>query len=288
MAMDFETIKDLGRKVIGQGPEVEFKNDVKQCEADHGVSFEEAKKVIFRDRMDNFTREMRMTGGIDKKSDGLRNLKAAMSESLDSDTMKFLLEKGADKSALRPLPPLAISPAEHGRAASYFSKKFAGKNPGFGMIDEYARQTKIISELATRFNRDPLLSSPAALETVLTANPDLSADMGRILLSKELLTKIEKSFDKKMKWEQRKDELKNTTKESLKKILWSNPSEYIKTIGRSASKPSFGNFMKAAWATGKFLGKEAWEIAGVAVCGVETIGSGLSFASAQSSAESLR
>ena len=64
------------------------------------------------------------------------------------------------------------------------------------------------------------MSSPAALETVLTANPDLSADMGRILLSKELLTKIEKSFDKKMKWEQRKDELKKVLQKAIKKELF--------------------------------------------------------------------
>src|SRR3989344_3513280 len=141
MAMDFETIKDFGRKVIGQGPEAEFKNDIKQYEADNGVSFEEAQKAIFRNIIYNFTPEMKMTGGADKKSDGSRHLKAAMSESLDSDTIKFLREKGADKSVLRPLPPLAVSPAEHSRAAGYFGKKFAGKNPGFSSVDEYARQT---------------------------------------------------------------------------------------------------------------------------------------------------
>jgi hypothetical protein len=268
-----ETIKDFGRKIIGQGPEVDFKNEVAKYAADFGVSPEEAQKVIFMERMSGVQNEIRLNGNIDGESMDYRNFQAALNELFDSETIEKFKVDAVDPRVSRILPLRPISPRDLSRMTAYYQKKFDGRSPDYRVVKDTVENTQMIDELLRRFISDPALSSRASLERILAVRPELGADLGKILMSRESTEKHSRMFGRELKFENSMNRFKQDATESLTTMSWKAPADWTKDMLKGGSNPNFNNFAKMVESTFRFTGRELWAGSKLLVSTARTAGS---------------
>lgn len=253
-----EKMIDFGRKVIGQGPEVDFKNDVEKYTKDHGVSLEEAQKTLFIERMNGFQNEIQYTGSTNSESTDFRNLEAAFNELFHPNKLEQLKVDAEDPKVFKSLPLKPISPRDYGKMSDYYKKIFEGRSPELGVVKDSTEKTQLINELIKRFCGDRALKSGASLDQILLLRPELGADLGKILLAKQGLDRHQRMFGKELNFEKELNNFKETAKESLTTLLWEAPTNWLKTMVKGSLNPNFGNFAKMVESTAKFGGKELW------------------------------
>ena len=272
-----ETFKDIGRKMIGQGEEVRFKNEVAEYAASHGVPLEQATKTILFDRFRNVGSELGTNGIIDARSKDFKQFKAALREICGRETLRRFSKDGNDPTIFRSLLVSPSNPREINHVRSYFSKNFKGKTPAFGVIRDSSDNMKLIGALLRRFSGDPRLGGPDSFRDILTAHPELGADLGKLFDAKGATERHERMFDKDLKFEKTMGGFKKTAQESLTEMLWKAPGDYMTQIvkrGLDMSKGGLGGvlgvFMKE---TGRFMGREAWAGTKLLVKSAHTVGS---------------
>lgn len=248
-----EKIKDIGRQLTGEGPEVKFKSTVDQYERSHGVSHEAAEKAVFMDRFNAVQHELTYTRSINKET--YRALVAGMNEVFGKDGVFDMKRDAADPAIYRVLTLAPASLAEFNQTASYFKTKFENKVPNAAVIKDCAENKKIIEALHTRFSGDPLLAGTSDLEALMGAHPELGADLGKILLTKELSDMHEQKFENGLRFKSSIETLGNTAKESLGTMIWKAPNEWWKTVNKS-KQTGFGFAAESVGATAKLLYKE--------------------------------
>lgn len=237
-----EKIKDIGRRLTGEGPEVKFKSTVDQYERSHRVSHEAAQKAVFMERLNAVQHELTYTRAINE--DTYRAFVAGLNEVFGKDGVVDMKRDAADPMIYRALmlPPASL--AEFNQSASYFKTKFANKVPNAAVIKDCAENKKIIEALHARFAGDPALAGASDLEALIAAHPELGADLGKILSAKEMSDMHERKFESGLHFKKSMEAFGNTTKESLGTMIWKAPAEFWKTVNKSGQS-GFLPFAKA-------------------------------------------
>lgn len=248
-----ETIKDIKRHLTGEGPEVKFKNAVGQYESASGVSHEEAEKALLLERLNAVQHELTYTGSLSEEV--YRSFIAGMNEVFGKDGVMDMKRDSADPAIYRALHIPPVSPAEFNRVANYFKGKFENKTPNAAVVRDCAESKKIIEALHARFSGDPALGAAGDLEALVTAHPELGADLGKIMLAKELSDMHERRFGTGVHFNKSIETLKKTAKESLATMTWKAPSDYMKAIAKTPQL-NFTYFAKTCMETAKLLHEE--------------------------------
>ena len=248
-----EKLKDLGRRMTGEGAEVRFKNDVAKYESAHGVSHEAAEKAVFMDRFNAVQHELVYTRKIEEET--YRAFVAGLSEVFGRNGVDGMKRDAADPAIYRALHLAPVSPAEFNQTLNYFKSKFDQKAPNAAVVRDCAENKKTIEALHARFMGDPALAGAGNLEALIAAHPELGADLGKVLSAKELSDMHERRFGTGIRFKESMEKLKTTGKESLATMFWKAPAEYVKAITKTP-KLDFNYFAKTTMETAKFLGKE--------------------------------
>lgn len=253
-----EKLKDIGRTIIGQGSEVRFKNDTEIYAKDHGVTINEARKVLFGDAITNAKNEIIYKGCIDSDSEEYQRFRAALNEIFSTvELLKF--QADASTSVFKSMTTPPVTSAEYKKAENYYNGKFDKKHPSTPEVHKTAENTKEISQLLQRFSSDPALTTAFDLNHIMTIRPDLGADIGKIMDLKNQMEKIEKKFEKGVDFDKSMERLKDDSKELLGKKVWKDTYAWLKIVTNSGLHPSFKSFFKAVGATGKLTLQGVWD-----------------------------
>ena len=251
---------DIGRHIIGEGDEVRFKNEVNEYATTHSMSREDAEKTIFSGRLGGLQHELAINGMIDGKSKDYEQLRAAMNEMFGRDGLDKFMKDSADPKIFRAFAAGPATPMEVNRQRMYYQRNFAGKNPAFGVLRDSAESTKLLDGVLRRFASDPRLRAGGSLETILAANPDLAADLGKTLSAKRMIEGHERGFGKDLNWEKASDKWKDSAQKSLTEMLWKAPSDSMMKIIKSGfQSKNLGQFVGSFFKeTMHLAGREAW------------------------------
>jgi hypothetical protein len=255
-----EKAKDIGRHIIGEGDEVRFKNEVNEYAATHGMSREDAEKTIFSGKLGGLQHELAINGMIDGKSKDYQQLRAALNEMFGRDKLDKFMQDSADPKIFRAFAMPPSTPMEVNRQRMYYHRNFAGKTPAFGTLRDSADNTKLLDGVLRRFASDPRLRRGGSLDTILAANPDLAADLGKALSAKRLIEGHERGFGKDLNWEKATEQWKKTAEEAVTEMLWKAPKDCLTRVIKSgfASK-NLGGFVEAFFKESmKCAGREMW------------------------------
>ncbi len=255
-----ETMKDIARAPF-QWNEVKFKKEAAEFAKTHGVSAEQAEKAIFDARLKAVDREVVLNSAIDYDSKEFSNLLAAMYELFGSKEMDQFKEHADNPSIFRTIGAVPTS-GELRASQKYFRDKFSGEAPANAIVTDAAEKTKLILALAARFSRDTRVTGAADLRAVLASNPDLAADLGKILQAKEELERHERMFGREMSFDKSLEQLKQTGKDSLKTMLWNAPMAYAKKFNIPRNLNQFSSHLKAMM---KLIGQETKAVADIAI-----------------------
>ena len=254
-----EKIKDVGRRIIGQGPEVDFKNRVNEYATLNGVAPEEAQKAILGADMQSVQDEIGLEGALDRESKTFRQFQAALNEIFTQmEQQQFKIDSST--SAFTPLPVSATKAnrPELNRSANYYRKKFDGKIPPVPVVRDTAELTKTINALFDRFGSSSAIGGTGDLNSIMVANPELGADLGKLLLLKQQLEQHEKMFSKGCNFEKSMQDLKNNSRELITKGIWQDTYDWLRVAPKALCHPNLSGFMTAFNATSKFFLKTAW------------------------------
>lgn len=252
-----DVIRDAQMALSGQGAERKFEKDVDGYVQAHGVSPAEAQKQIFFSRFNNLKHAMSLKRGVaDVASEDWRGFEAALNKVFGlADLEKF--KKDATNSAL--FRRLAVVPPNHTQIRNvhdYFNGKF-GRVPVTAILTSCVESNTRISAVFHRFERDSrIVGSPSLLDT-LRNNPELGADIGKILEEKGILERHERMLENEIDWEKSLEGFKKTAGESVAKMMWGAPVEWAKEFGRSALAPDVGKMIGGMFAaTSKLVLRE--------------------------------
>lgn len=150
--------------------------------------------------------------------------------------------------------------AETNRVRNHFYRNFKGRMPAFGVMRDSADNMKTIDALLQRFESDPRLGGTGSLESILAANPELGADIGKALEAKVAVERHERHFDKDLKFEKAMENWKTTADKSLTEMLWKAPANYLTNVVKKGfHAKGLGDFVGGFFGeTAKFTGREAW------------------------------
>lgn len=225
-----EKIKDFGRQVIGQGPEVDFKNEAQEYADANHVSIEEAQRDIFFDRMSNLQAETQL-GGLPNGTENLRDLQAAINEMFDKQQLEQFKTDSEDPNIFIDPSLAPLDRKDYNRTADYFKKNYDGQQPDFNVVRDSTENLQLMKELLNRVNASRgSARSFTSLEAFLKRYPELGADIGKFLSAQELNDKHENRFDKGLKFDAAIDNFKEQAKDSLTEMFWRSPRDLLKKV----------------------------------------------------------
>jgi hypothetical protein len=255
-----EKFVDIGKRIIGKGEEVRFKDEVAKYEKLHGVSHEQAVKDIFLDRARNIQLEIGVNGIIDSESKFFKEFIAALNEVFGAEKVAQFRKDSINPKIFRNLSISPLTVVEVNFVKDYFLKKFKDRTPNLVIIKDCSYNMKLINAILQRFLNDPRLVRSNSIESIIVASPELRADLGKILEAKYAVERHERLFDKDLKFEKAIEKFKRTAENSLTEILWKAPIDYLTTIVKKGFNSKelgdfVGTFLKE---TAKFIGRETW------------------------------
>ena len=249
-----EKLKDLGRRIIGEGAEVNFKNAASEHSRTHGVSIEEAKKAIFADRLRHAKMEMNLRGGVPRHSKEWRAFSGALNELFGKNELDLFRQDG---SRIATPFPVNITNKEIRSAETHFKANFDNNAPrDMRVLDDFARNLKTADGLLGMITADPRFGASRDLQALLAASPDLRAYLGKALLSKDGMEMHERHFGRKVMHDKTMEGLGKAFKESSYMMLGRAPADYAKAIMHL--RPNLPSFMKFTEETAKFFGREIY------------------------------
>lgn len=255
-----EKMKDLGRRMLGQGREVKFKDDVAEYAANHGVASGDAQKAVFLERMRDVDRSLGTRSLLESFPELFQDLEAALNETVASEGVERCLAD-AETPALRPLGPIVAAPRDLQTMAAFFQQRHEKRKPGYAVLKDSAESMLTMRAAMLRLQSDPRYAAAPDVESLLNdpANPDLRADMGLVLLSRKEISRHERGFANQVRFEKSKEELKENAREIPAKLLLDPVVESLK--GVQAIVKGRGSFDSVAGALKKVavsLSKGAW------------------------------
>ena len=252
-------VKETGEKIIGHGPEVKFRNEVDELAKKRGVSREVAEKTIFSSYLGNLEKETKLKGNIDYKSKNWRLFEAALNEIFTPEQLEKFSKNSNDPKIFKTIPGFAVNKADYKKMESYYKANFNGQSPDYTITLDSAENAKMIDKVSNRLDKklNPLIGNRTSLEMLTIINPEIGADIGKMLLAKEQLEKHENMFGKQIKFEKNMEAFKGDSKKALVNMMWSAPTEWLGQIVKGGLDPSFRGFMTMFNATTKLLIEEA-------------------------------
>ncbi len=251
-----EKIKDFGRQVMGEGPEVDFKNEAAEfAEANH-ITLEEAQRELFFDRTGNLQMEAKMGGSINS-TENLRNFQAALNEMFDAQTLEQFRTDSEDPTIYNDPALAPLDKKDYNRTADYFKKNYDGQEPNFNVVRDSTENLQLINELLVRLNGSRgSAGSFTSLEAFLKRYPELGADIGKCLSAQELNDTHERTFNREINLDQAMERLKEDSKSSLGEMFWKAPTECLGKVLKYGFNPNFGNIAKMTYEIGRLAGRE--------------------------------
>ncbi|MCX6745583.1 MAG: hypothetical protein NTX00_01030 [Candidatus Parcubacteria bacterium] len=273
-----KVVKETGEKIIGRGPEVKFRNEVDELVKKQGISPEVAKKMIFSAYLGNVEKETKIKGNVDYKSKNWRLFEAALNEIFTPQQLEKFANNANDPKIFKSIPNFAVNQADYKKMESYYKANFDGQSPDYAIILDAAENAKMTEKLSSRVNKklDPLIGYRTSLENIIMINPEIGADIGKMLLAKEQLVRHENMFKKQIRFEKNMDAFKGDSKKALVNMLWSAPTQWMVQMVKGGLDPSFRGFMRMFNATTKFLIEEASSGSKLLWSGAKVAASGLS------------
>jgi hypothetical protein len=256
-----DKMKDVGRRMIGQGREVKFKNEVEEYASRFGVPPGEAEKTLFVERLRDVRIGLTSKASMASFHELFGDMEAALRETVDDAGIEACLAD-ATSPAARPLALPPLTAREHGQATSYFQQRHEKKSPGFAVTKDTAQNMQLMLGLMRRLETDPRYAAAPSLERLLTdpANADIRADVGMVLLSRRQIADHERGFGNQMRFEKNAAELKEAARELPAKLLLEPVLETVKGLMTIAKgKASFESVLRALRGVGTSLGKGAWQ-----------------------------
>jgi hypothetical protein len=228
--------KELGERVSGKGPEVDFRHEIDEAVA-RGIPKPRAEKETFLDRVDQIEDEIRYTGCMDSKSKHWRGFEAAMNE-LFSDTEKERFLADAGTPIFRNIALTPATSAEYNKAKSYFGGKFGGETPSVGVIRDMAQNAKLLREVNARIFGDvsPHAASGVDLRAILATHPEMGADIGMAQMIKDQMIQSEQRFGREVAHKQEWERYKEDASGSLNEIFYKIPCQFLKNFGKNTIK----------------------------------------------------
>lgn len=256
-----EKIKDIGRKIFGQGEEVRFKNEAQEYAKKHGVSLEDAQRTLVLERMGNVQKELSFSGVIDASSKDYKRLQAALNEVLGKRQLVELIKNSEDPTIFKHIAVSPVVAADIAHATDYYKKQFNGRAPAFGVVRDTAETAKLMEALCGRIAAHPGVSSgPLSFGSFVIANPDLGADIGKILAAKRMLERHERHFSKDLHFEAATKRFKQTARDSFAEMVWRGPLDFVSSLTSSGlAQKSFMGFVNEVMSQSvRFAAREVW------------------------------
>lgn len=274
-----EKLEDTGKKLIGRGAEVAFKNDAENYASTHGLPVWQAEKAVLLNIGRALQSEISSQGTVDLDSKNFRNFQAGLRQIADGQNMAELFKINKIDAKFRTIPPPTISRSDEFNAENYYRRKFNGKSPNHAIVIESVRTAKNIDQLLARFSSDPrVIGHKGKLDSLILASaPELGADIQKLFSEKRRLEKIERHFGRELVHEKQMDNFKKTVRESIANMLWTAPANFIKDVFRAdRSSGDFGSQLlkftgRFMFASGKFALREGWEGAKLAGSAAKTL-----------------
>jgi hypothetical protein len=267
-----EKIGDLGKRAVGRGREVDFKQEAERYAKTHGVSGEQAEKALFLNIASSLRSELATSGTLDVNSPNYKRFEAGLRQTFGGENPAKLFELNKVAAKFRAIPAPTVSPVEVARMDAYFRTKNGGRIPAHAVVEECVRTAKNMDALIARFSSDPRLATHAGRmdSLLLGVAPDLGADMAKILGERKRLEKAEHHFGRELTHDMNMASFKKTAGESLTAMCWKAPAQfaidvfnlddkkYARLQGTGGKK--FTQFAtRFAIAGTRFAAREGWE-----------------------------
>ncbi|MBI5220666.1 MAG: hypothetical protein HY978_02420 [Candidatus Liptonbacteria bacterium] len=266
------TLENLARRATGHGSEVNFETDVRSL-MEKGASLENAQREVLRSALADLQTELAGGRYLDHlKSPAYRRFQGAVQSLFGKHGMDQLAgfrQWAGNPSVFR--TPRVASP-NLPEATRHFHDLKLGRMPGHFILSDFAAEREVFNALAARLARDPGLAAATDLRAL---DPEIKADIGRLLLAREALRRHEERFKADVRHEQALDNLKRAGKETAAQ-MWAAVPQYFRDVemalhGNPKWTKRGGKWEKATtsylWrltkftgVTVKFLAKESWAV----------------------------
>ena len=273
------TAKVTGERVIGRGAEVDFRHEISEA-VNNGTPKPRAEKEVFLDRVDGVGNEARLSGAVDYRSKNWRDFEAAINELFEDSDKKTFAENSENPLLFRNVAIGPVSPTEYSRANAYFRGKFNGEAPRHFVVNDMAGNVKMMIALVGRIfgELSPFAGNNVDIKAILTAHPEIGADIGMAEKIKQELEKAEERFGREQLHKKVFEQFKEDAGDSLRDMFLGAPMEFLgkmaKTFGRILKNPSQKNvaegFISFSGAVMRFAAKELLGTAKLAYGGTKT------------------
>jgi len=273
------TAKEISERAIGHGAEVDFRHEIDEA-VDNGTPKPRAEKEAFIDRIDGVGNEARLSGVVDYRSKNWRDFEAALNELFEDNDRKTFAENSENPSFFRNVALGPVRPAEYNKANAYFRGKFNGEAPKHFVVNDMAANVKMMNALVGRIfgELSPVAGNNVDIKAILTAHPEIGADLGMVEKIKQELEKSEERFGREQLHKKEFEQFKEDAGGSLRDMFWGAPMEFLgkaaKTFGKILKNPSQKSiaegFLSFSGAVMKFAGKELLSTAKLAYGGTKT------------------
>ncbi len=254
MGNSLETIKDLGKKIVGRGEDVEFKDRVEAYAQTHHVSPDQAKKAVFLEYLRFVKSEIGSNKVFERGGKGIKSFEASLREITGGSAGIDMLKKTAKQAALaRPRTFVPITPQDQRAVEGYYDRNYQ-QRPKHAVLRDSAETVKNFDALLQNFLADPrVASNPDIMASLL--DPDLGADIGQALLEHDMFMKHEKRFESSIDFGKSMESFKKSGVESLKTVFGKPLGDFMRSGYRFARDPSFAGAAKVGWEGTKYAAK---------------------------------
>ena len=220
-----EKVKDLGQTIMGKGREVEFKNEVEKYADANSVSTEKAKSILLQERLKLVKDDIDMKGAL--SSDSVEDFTAALKEMFSREDIEDFKKNADNPAVFTTIPSTPVSVTEISKMEKDFKNRFDKKAPKTRVIKDAAEKTKEMYQLLERFGTDHRVTASSDIESIIRSNPELAADLGKFLQTREGVDKHDRKFGSELEFEKSWDNAKKNGEESIKRITLSAKTNLV-------------------------------------------------------------
>lgn len=277
MAKLLEKLEQAKKTFEEFGPRNTFAKEVSDYQKAAGVNEEAAKGAVLRRKLEEADIELRRSGRIappeDKRFREFRiGLEALFSQQVLDDFRVF----AEDPSVWRDFPLPATgkekdkqekkSKSTYKAAETYFKNRYNNRAPDPLVIEEFSKNLILLENLLQRITNEISLSDGESLEAILSSHPEKAADMGKMVLVREVLKNGEKRFAKEASLQEGIRDTKEKAPLLITEILFKAPIDFaaqaLKGVASGKLEGTIMNMIKASFTfmarEGIAIGKLTW------------------------------
>jgi hypothetical protein len=222
-----EGLADLGKRMIGRGAEVRYKNKIKENMDSTGATQQQAEVDVFSDYTFEVNKAVIQEGTVSMESQQWEDFTGAMDHIFEAKDIKQFREDASNPSVYRrvPIPP-TMRPRDIKKITDYYQAKYEGDAPDSTMIEDLAKKEYELRRVLNRLDGNALRATD-----LRTMTPRETADIGRVYELVQMINKHEKEFHKRREFDKAFEQMKISGKEALAGILFKGPAQTVKNLG---------------------------------------------------------